>query len=111
MLALLKVPQTPIRRTLDAEHTAHPVRSAVHDMREGFRPHGAHTVARATLLFASLMVLVMMGPLGVLIPFLVKDELGGGPTDHAYVLAGSASAARWGRSSWPRCGCRAATSR
>ena len=42
----------------------------------------------ATLLFASLMVLVMMGPLEVLIPFLVKDELGGGPSDHALVLAG-----------------------
>ncbi len=41
----------------------------------------------ATLLFASLMILVMMGPLEVLIPFLVKDRLGGGPDDHSYVLA------------------------
>ncbi len=41
----------------------------------------------ATLLFAALMLLVMMGPMEVLIPFLVKDHLGGGPRDHSYVLA------------------------
>ena len=41
----------------------------------------------ATLLFASLMILVIMGPFEVLIPFLIKDRLGGGPGDHALVLA------------------------
>ncbi len=88
VLALLKVPQTPIRRTLDEEHLAHPARTALHDMREGFVYMVRTPWLLATLLFASLMVLVMMGPLEVLIPFLVKDELGGGPRDHAYVLAG-----------------------
>lgn len=88
VLALFKVPQTPIRRVLDDEHSTHPVRSALHDMREGFAYMVRTPWLLATLLFASLMVLVMMGPLEVLIPFLVKDELGGGPTDHAYVLAG-----------------------
>ena len=88
LLALLRVPQTPIRRTLDAEHTAHPVRSAVRDMREGFAYMVRTPWLLATLLFASLMILVMMGPLEVLIPFLVKDVLGGGPSDHSYVLAG-----------------------
>jgi len=88
LLALLKVPQTPIRRTLDAEHASHPVRSALRDMREGF-VYMVHTPwLLATLLFASLMILVMMGPLEVLIPFLVKDKLGGGPSDHSSVLAG-----------------------
>jgi MFS family permease len=33
------------------------------------------------------MILVMMGPLEVLVPFLIKDRLGGGPGDHALVLA------------------------
>jgi MFS family permease len=33
------------------------------------------------------MLLVMMGPLEVLIPFVIKDRLGGGPGDHAWVLA------------------------
>ena len=41
----------------------------------------------ATLLFASIMILVMMGPFEVLIPFLIKDKLGGGPGDHATVMA------------------------
>jgi MFS family permease len=41
----------------------------------------------ATLLFASLMVLAVMGPLEVLIPFVVKDRLGGNAGDHAMVLA------------------------
>src|SRR5687768_7515839 len=40
----------------------------------------------ATLLFASLMLLVFIGPLEVLVPFAVKAA-GGGPTEHAYVLA------------------------
>jgi MFS family permease len=88
VLALLKVPQTPVRRTLDPEHASHPVRSALRDMREGFAYMLRTPWLLATLLFASLMVLVMMGPLEVLIPFLVKDRLGGGPSDHAYVLAG-----------------------
>ena len=64
------------------------MRTALHDMREGFVYMVRTPWLLATLLFASLMVLVMMGPLEVLIPFLVKDELGGGPSDHAYVLAG-----------------------
>jgi MFS family permease len=41
----------------------------------------------ATLLFAAVMILVVMGPLEVLIPFLVKDRLGGGPSGHATVMA------------------------
>ena len=88
VLALLKVPQTPIRRTLDPEHASHPVRTALRDMREGFVYMVRTPWLLATLLFASLMILVMMGPLEVLIPFLVKDTLGGGPSDHSYVLAG-----------------------
>lgn len=33
------------------------------------------------------MVLLVIGPLEVLVPFLIKDRLGGGPGDHAMVLA------------------------
>jgi len=33
------------------------------------------------------LVLMIMGPFEVLIPFLVKDRLGGGPGDHAMVMA------------------------
>jgi len=84
LFALTLVPKTPVRRELDT--TAHPVTSALRDMAEGFRYMVRTPWLLATLLFASLMILVMMGPLEVLIPFLIKDELGGGPGDHAWVL-------------------------
>lgn len=87
LVVLTRVPSTPVRRTLDAAHAGHPVRAAFADMREGFVYMVRTPWLLATLLFASLMILVMMGPLEVLIPFLVKDRLGGGPSDHSYVLA------------------------
>ena len=85
--ALAAVPKTPVRRDLTALEDGHPVRSAVSDMAEGFRYMVRTPWLLATLLFASLMILVMMGPLEVLVPFLIKDRLGGGPGDHALVLA------------------------
>lgn len=87
VLALSVVPKTAVRRDLDAITDAHPVTSAVRDIAEGFRYMVRTPWLLATLLFASLMVLVMMGPLEVLVPFLLKDRLGGGPGDHAIVLA------------------------
>jgi MFS family permease len=88
VLALLRVPRTEVRRSLDPEHSRHPVRTALRDIREGFVYMWCTPWLLATLLFASLMILVIMGPLEVLVPFLVKDVLGGGPSDHSYVLAG-----------------------
>ncbi|BDH55281.1 MFS transporter [Tsukamurella sp. PLM1] len=41
----------------------------------------------ATLLFASLLVLLVAGPLDVLLPFAIKDHAGGGPSDHSMILA------------------------
>ena len=82
------MPLTPVRRDFEAEgEPKHPVISALADMREGFVYMVRTPWLLATLLFASLMILVMMGPLEVLIPFLIKDGLGGGPGDHALVLA------------------------
>ena len=40
-----------------------------------------------TLVFASLLIFVMMGPFEVLVPFAIKDIAGGGPAQHALVLA------------------------
>ena len=79
-------PPTPVRRQLDDEHRGHPVRSALRDMAEGFRYMVQTPWLLATLAFACLMTLAVMGPLEVLIPFLLKDTLGGGPGDHAMVL-------------------------
>jgi MFS family permease len=88
LAVLTTVPKTPVRREqADDDAAAHPIRSAFTDMREGFVYMVRTPWLLATLLFASLMILVMMGPLEVLVPFLVKDKLGGGPSDHAWVLA------------------------
>jgi len=56
-------------------------------VREGFVYMARTPWLLATLVFAALMILVMMGPFEVLIPFLIKDRLGGGPDDHAMVMA------------------------
>ena len=87
LLALSMVPKTAVRRDLGETTGAHPIRSAFADMREGFVYMVRTPWLLSTLLFASLMILAVMGPFQVLIPFLVKDKLGGGPGDHAMVLA------------------------
>lgn len=88
--ALTLVPLTPVRRDLapgDGTQPRGAVASAYADVREGFAYMWRTPWLLATLLFASLLVLVMMGPLEVLVPFLVKDGLGGDAGDHAWVLA------------------------
>lgn len=87
LLAMMSVPETPLRRQLDDSHAQHPVSSAFADMREGFSYMVRTPWLLATLLFASLMILAMMGPFEVLVPFLIKDRLGGGASEHAWVLA------------------------
>ncbi len=87
LLALTTVPLTPVRRDFEAEgERGNPVVSALVDVREGFSYMVRTPWLLATLLFASLMILAMMGPFEVLIPFLIKDRLGGGPGDHALVF-------------------------
>ncbi len=80
------IPRTPVRRDLTLADT-HPVRGALKDIREGVAYMFKTPWLLATLLFASLMVLVTMGPFEVLVPFLIKDRLGGDAGDHALVLA------------------------
>jgi len=88
LVALTTVPLTPVRRDFTAEgEPRHPIVSALADVREGFGFMVRTPWLLSTLLFASLMILVIMGPFEVLIPFLIKDRLGGGPDDHALVLA------------------------
>ena len=94
LLALMSVPETPLRRQLDESHAQHPIRSALADVREGFSYMVRTPWLLATLIFASLMILVMMGPFEVLVPFLIKDRLGGGPRDHSFVLAAFGVCAR-----------------
>jgi MFS family permease len=83
---LLLVRPVPLRRDKLAE-PAHPVRAAVVDLKEGFVYMARTPWLLATLLFASALILLIMGPVEVLIPFVIKDRAGGGPGDHAIVMA------------------------
>ena len=85
LVALTLVPLTPVRRDVAAAGGS-PVAAAVHDVREGFGYMVRTPWLLATLVFASLMILMILGPLEVLVPFLLKDRLGGDAGDHAWVL-------------------------
>jgi predicted MFS family arabinose efflux permease len=87
-LAILTlVPLTALRRDIDTANSGNAITSALSDIREGFEYMRRTPWLLATLLAASILVLAVMGPMEVLIPFLVKDKLGGGPDDHAIVIA------------------------
>jgi len=91
LVALTLVPLTSVRRAPDqpgpdGARAAHPVITALRDIREGFGYMVRTPWLLATLLFASLLVLTIMGPFEVLVPFVIKERLGGGPADHALVL-------------------------
>ncbi len=77
----------PERSTSRLQSMASPMRSVIRDLVEGFRFMVATPWLWATLGFACLMVLAIMGPVDVLLPFAIKDHAGGGPGDHALVLA------------------------
>jgi predicted MFS family arabinose efflux permease len=74
-----------VRQDRDAP-TGSPVTGLLADVREGFRYMVRTPWLLATLLFASTMLLAFIGPFEVLVPFAIKDA-GGGPSQHAYVLA------------------------
>ncbi|SDN99651.1 MFS transporter [Geodermatophilus sp. DSM 45219] len=84
-LCVAAVPVTRVRREPAAVPT-HPLRAMAADLREGFAYMVRTPWLLATLLFASLMLLVMLGPFEVLAPFAIRDRAGGGPADHALVL-------------------------
>jgi MFS family permease len=79
------LPTTPVRREPGPVGTS-AVTGLVADVREGFVYMVRTPWLLATLLFAALMLLAFIGPFEVLVPFAIRD-LGGGPSEHAYVLA------------------------
>jgi hypothetical protein len=79
------IPATAVRREPGVEPGA-ALRGLFGDVREGFRYMVGTPWLLATLLFASVMLLVFIGPFEVLVPFAIKDA-GGGPSQHAAVLA------------------------
>lgn len=85
LLVLLFLPQIPLRR--DLEKSEHPVRDTLADIRSGFVYMRRTPWVLSTLLFACILVLLIMGPIEVLLPFLIRDKLGGGAWEFALVLA------------------------
>lgn len=77
---------TAVRRDLEAVDT-HPVRQMFVDLRDGFAYLLRTRWLFATLAFSILLVLVVIGPIEVLIPFAVRDQAGGGAGEFALVLA------------------------
>jgi MFS family permease len=89
-VCILKVPETPMRgeRAEAGESGArHPAIALLVDVRDGFSYMVRTPWLFGTLVFASLLILLIMGPFEVLVPFVIKDVAGGGPEDHALILA------------------------
>lgn len=85
LLFLFFLPQTPLRR--DLEKSEHPVRDTLADIGGGFVYMRRTPWVLSTLLFACAIVFLIMGPIEVLLPFLIRDKLGGGAGEFALVLA------------------------
>ena len=84
---VLGMPLTAVRREV-VDDGSHPVRQVLVDVREGWScTWSARRGCSRRCVYASVMILVMMGPFEVLAPFAIKDRAGGGPAEHAWVLA------------------------
>jgi MFS family permease len=77
---------TPVRREPDAEKQ-HPLRVLFVDLRGGFLYMVGTPWLLGSLLFACLLILVIMGPIEVLLPFAVTNQTGGGAGAFALALA------------------------
>lgn len=85
LLTLLLLRPVPLRRD-PATLGDHPVRGALADLRGGVAYMVRTPWFLATLLFACVMLLMVLGPMEVLVPFVLESG-GGDATDHAWVLA------------------------
>ncbi len=87
VVGLLVFKTTSLSRDLggDPGARAHPLRAAVTDLADGVRYLVRTPWLLGTLLFATVLVLLIMGPIEVLLPFAVRDQTGGGPG--AFALA------------------------
>ncbi|MET0976917.1 MAG: MFS transporter [Leifsonia sp.] len=77
---------TAVRRDLEGERR-HVLVETFSDLRNGFGYMIRTRWLFATLMFSILLVLVIMGPIEVLLPFAVKDQTGGGAGAFALALA------------------------
>lgn len=65
----------------------HPAVALLADVVAGFTYMVRTPWLLGTLTFASLLIFLIMGPFEVLVPFVIKDQAGGGPQEHALILA------------------------
>jgi MFS family permease len=84
VLSLMRT--TAVRREADAE-PSHPLVAVWVDVRDGVRYMFRTRWLLATLLYSALLVLAIMGPIEVLLPFAVRDQTGGGAGAFALALA------------------------
>lgn len=70
-----------------ADRARHPITALFTDLGEGFAYMWRTAWLWATLFYFSFVVLLVMGPLEVLVPFALRDRAGGDASSHALVLA------------------------
>ncbi|HLY36128.1 MAG TPA: MFS transporter [Candidatus Limnocylindria bacterium] len=87
-LAVLAIGRRPMRAVVD-----HGIRQTLVEMRDGFRFVAANPWCWATLLAAMFSLLVFIGPVQVLVPYLVKNKLGLGADalGTIYAISGAGS--------------------
>ncbi len=83
-LSLMNLRAIAMRREVDADQN--PLVGAFLDIREGFAYMVKTPWILATLLMACAMLLVIMGPIQVLMPFAVREQMGGGAGAFAAAL-------------------------
>ncbi|TFD44765.1 MFS transporter [Cryobacterium sp. TMT1-2-1] len=88
-VALAFLHPTALRREPPAPDAPrqHPFLAVLVDVRAGFAYMIRTPWLLGTLSYFTLLVLVLMGPIEVLLPFAVKDQAGGGPGGFALALA------------------------
>jgi len=83
-VALLNLKAVQPRRELDADQN--PVAGALMDIRDGFVYMVRTPWVLATLLLACGMIFLIMGPIQVLMPFAIREQIGGGAGAFAAAL-------------------------
>lgn len=85
MVGLSRLKPVALRRELDAGQN--PLLGALDDVRSGFKYMVGTPWLLATLLMATLMLLLIMGPIQVLMPFAIRERMGGDAGGFALALA------------------------
>jgi Transmembrane secretion effector len=83
-LSALAISVMAARPRLQERGTAH---SAIAEMLDGYRFIRAHTWLWASLLAAAVASFMIAGPWNVLVPFVIRNDLGGSARDFGFVLA------------------------